>query len=284
MPKAIRIAEILIIILFFAAPYSGFAQTTDASLTGQVTDQVGAALPNATVSVKNVGTDLTSQSASDARGLYRISPLPPGTYTLTVTANGFSTYVQQGIVLNVGLSATQNVALKVGSAQQTVSVTENAELINTTSPAIGMTVNQEEVSQLPLNGRDPQSLVFLAPGTTNGTAYGVAYNQGDFVFPQETGASSGVGAGRAGTLDWLRRFQMPTPPANFESLRIISMRSMDSPQAQLSSSKPSQVQIPGMVACGNSCATRASMHRIGFHTRSTLCIRISLEGTWEGQP
>ena len=58
MPKAIRIAEILIIILFFAAAYSGFAQTTDASLTGQVTDQVGAALPNATVSVKNVGTTL----------------------------------------------------------------------------------------------------------------------------------------------------------------------------------------------------------------------------------
>ena len=185
--------------MFFAAPYSGFAQATGASLTGQVTDPVGAALPNATVSAKNVGTNLTDQSTSDAQGIYRISPLPPGTYTLTVTANGFSTYVQQGIALTVGLSATQNVALKVGSAQQTVQVTANAELINTTSPSIGMTVNEEEVSQLPLNGRDPQSLVFLAPGVTNGTAYGIAVNQGDFTFPQETGASSGVGAGRAGS-------------------------------------------------------------------------------------
>ena len=203
MAKAIRIAEVLIVILFFAAPYSGFAQTTGASLTGQITDPVGAALPNATVSAKNVGTNLTDQSTSDAQGIYRISPLPPGTYTLTVTASGFSTYVQQGIVLTIGLSATQNVALKVGSAQQTVQVTENAELINTTSPSIGMTVNQEEVSQLPLNGRDPQSLVFLAPGTTNGTAYGIAVNQGDFTFPQETGASSGVGAGRAGSTYYL---------------------------------------------------------------------------------
>jgi hypothetical protein len=199
MAKANRIAELVAITLFCAAPYSGFGQAAGASLNGQVTDPAGAAIPNATVSVENVGTNLTDQSTSDAQGLYRISPLPPGTYTLTVSATGFSSYVQQGIALTVGLSATQNVTLKVGSTQQTVQVTANAELINTTSPSIGMTVNEEEVSQLPLNGRDPQSLVFLAPGVTNGTAYGIAVNQGDFTFPQETGASSGVGAGRAGS-------------------------------------------------------------------------------------
>ena len=203
MPKAIRIAESVVILLFLAAPYSGFAQAAGASLTGQVTDQAGAAIPNAAVSIENTGTNLNNQTASDPQGLYRISPLPPGAYTLTVTANGFSKYIQQGIVLNVGLSATQNVNLKVGSTQQTVEVTANAELINTTSPSIGMSVNEEEVSQLPLNGRDPQSLVFLAPGVTNGTAYGIAVNQGDFTFPGETGASSGVGAGRAGSTYYL---------------------------------------------------------------------------------
>ena len=82
-------------------------------------------------------------------------------------------------------------------------MTANAELINTTTPAIGMTVSEQEVTQLPLNGRDPQSLVFLAPGVTNGTAYNVAYNQGDFTFPGETGASSGVGGGRAGSTYYL---------------------------------------------------------------------------------
>lgn len=203
MSKAIRFAEILLTILFFAAPHCALGQAAGASLTGQVTDPSGAAIPNVGVSLRNVSTNLTENSTTDAQGVYRIAPLPPGTYTLTVTGGGFSRYVQEGIVLTVGLSATQNVALKVGTAQQTVNITANAELIDTTSPSIGMTVNQEAVTQLPLNGRDPQSLVFLAPGITNGTSYGIAVNQGDFTFPQETGASSGVGAGRAGSTYYL---------------------------------------------------------------------------------
>src|SRR5260370_23803675 len=168
MPKAIRIAELVVMLLFLAVPNSGFGQAAGASLTGQVTDQAGAAIPNAAVSVENTGTNLNDQTTSDSQGLYRISPLPPGTYTLTVTANGFSKYIQQGIALTVGLSATQNVTLKVGSTQQTVQVTANAELINTTSPSIGMSVNEEEVSQFPLNGPDPQPLELLPPATPNG--------------------------------------------------------------------------------------------------------------------
>ncbi len=199
MSKATRAVEVLVVCLFVVIPYTLFAQAGAATLTGQVTDPTGAAISGATVSVKNVGTGLTEKSISDAQGVYRISPLPSGTYTLTAVAKGFSTYIQQGIILTVGLSAAQNVTLKVGSAQQMVQVTANAELINTTTPSIGLTVNQEEVSQLPLNGRDPQSLVFLAPGVTNGTSYGIALNQGDFTFPEETGAASGVGGGRAGS-------------------------------------------------------------------------------------
>lgn len=203
MAIAKRTVEFLLILLFLAVPYTAFGQAGGASLIGQVVDQSGAAVANATVYVENVNTGLTDRSNSDAQGDYRITPLPPGTYTLRVVAKGFSTYVQQGIVLTVGLSATQNVSLKIGSEEQTVNVTANAELINTTSASIGMTVNEDAVSQLPLNGRDPQSLVFLAPGVTNGTAYNVAVNQGDFTFPGETGASSGVGAGRAGSTYYL---------------------------------------------------------------------------------
>jgi Carboxypeptidase regulatory-like domain len=203
MSKVIRIARLVATILIFASPYSALGQAAGASLAGQVTDPSGAAIPNATVSAENVGTNLVVRSTTDAQGVYRIAPLPPGSYKLTAVAKGFSTYVQLGIALTVGLSATQDVTLKLGSEEQTVQVTENAELINTASPSIGMTVNEDEVTQLPLNGRDPQSLVFLAPGTTNGTAYGVAVNQGDFTFPGETGASSGVGAGRAGSTYYL---------------------------------------------------------------------------------
>ena len=84
------------------------------------------------------------------------------------------------------------------------------------------------MSELPSNGRDPKSLVFLAAGTTNGTAHGVAYNQGDFVFPQEMERHRASEQDaqvahitrwtalqiRTTTLVWLRRFQMPTPPSN----------------------------------------------------------------------
>src|SRR5580704_184850 len=115
MLKTTRIGEFLIVSVFLAVPHLALAQAAGASLTGQVTDPAGAAILNASVSLQNIGTSLTNRATSDAQGVYRIAPLSPATYTLTVTATGFSTYVQQGIVLTVGLSATQNVTLKVGS-------------------------------------------------------------------------------------------------------------------------------------------------------------------------
>lgn len=203
MSTATRFTRLIILVLCVSASSVGFGQAASAGLTGDVTDSSGAAISNAAVTAENTGTGLAVQSATDKQGVYRIAPLPPGPYRLTVTARGFSTYLQQGIVLSVGVTSTQNITLTVGTSHQTVTVTANAALINTTSPAIGMTVNEAEVTQLPLNGRDPQDLVFLAPGTTNGTAYGIAYNQSDFTFPQQTGAASGVGAGRAGSTYYL---------------------------------------------------------------------------------
>jgi len=201
--KRVYVVQFVLVTLLLSALSSGFAQITGASLTGQVTDKTGAAVPGATVTVENANTNLTEQTTSNGQGIYKIAPLPPGTYMLTVEAKGFSTYIQKGIVLTVALSATQNVALNAGSIKQTVRVTANAELINTTSASIGMTVNSEAITQLPLNGRDPQTLVFLAPGMTNGTARGVNVNQGGFNFPEQTGGSSGVGTGRADSTYYL---------------------------------------------------------------------------------
>src|ERR1700742_1037571 len=85
----------------------GFGQTTSASLSGQVTDAGGAAVPGAKVSIRNLDTNLTQSVMSNAEGLYTISPLPPGPYTLTVETAGFQRYVQNGLVLTVNESATQ---------------------------------------------------------------------------------------------------------------------------------------------------------------------------------
>jgi len=186
-----------------------FGQGTSASLTGQIIDATGAAVTNATVTVKNTSTSLTLTTTSDKVGVYTITPLPPGNYTLTVAAQGFARYVQQGVVLGVDISATQDVYLKTGSTQETVTVTEQAELINTTTAELGTTVNEAEITQLPLNGRDPSSLVLLAPGVTSVTAPGGQGGgmggqpgvQTGFSFPTETGASAS--GGRQGSTYYL---------------------------------------------------------------------------------
>lgn len=177
-----------------------FGQAVGASLNGQVTDPSGAAVSGAAVVLKNTDTGLSLTATSSGDGVYRLAPLPPGKYELTVTANGFQTYQQQGIVINVDTPATQNVSLQTGNVQQTVTVTANAELLNTTSGSLGTTINSTAVTQLPLNGRSPATLVYLAPGMTSG---GNNYNQTGFSFPSSTEPSVSANGGDQGSTYFL---------------------------------------------------------------------------------
>ncbi|MFY9753102.1 MAG: carboxypeptidase regulatory-like domain-containing protein, partial [Candidatus Acidiferrales bacterium] len=198
----IRLLSVSILALLFIGGTTAYGQGTSASLTGQVTDSSGAVVPGATVTATSAETNLAQTAAANGDGIYLIAPLRPGHYTLTVESKGFERYSQSGIELFANVAATQNVALKTGSVQQTVTVTENAELINTTTAELGTNVNEAAVTQLPLNGRDPSSLVFLAPGTTNilqgGGQPGI---QAGFSFPTETGASAN--GGRQGSTEYL---------------------------------------------------------------------------------
>lgn len=169
-------------------------QGTSASLTGSVTDPTGAAVAGAVVTLTNVDTNLSQSVKTDAIGNYLLKPLPIGNYTLAIDAPGFQRYVQKGIVLTASLSATQNVSLSVSSGRaESVTVTADAELINTSSAELGTTVGEAAISELPLNGRDPSSLVLLAPGTVNVLQHGGEGIQSGFSFSTETGASSGGG-------------------------------------------------------------------------------------------
>jgi Carboxypeptidase regulatory-like domain len=169
-----------------------FAQGTSGSLTGQVSDPTGAVVPGATVTLTNLGTNYTQTEKADSAGIYFLRPLEPGVYSLTITAPGFDKYVQTGIVIHPNQYATQDVSLKVGATGATVNVTADAELINTTTPELGLTVNQNSVTQLPLNGRDPSTLVTLAPGVINANL-GNSYTQSGFSFPNETDADASGG-------------------------------------------------------------------------------------------
>src|SRR5580692_11997176 len=196
-----RLAFALILALVSLGGSTALGQGTSASLTGQVTDNSGAIVPGATVTATNTDTGLAQTTNTNGEGIYLIAPLPPGHYKLTVEARGFERYVQTGVELSVNVNSTQNVALKTGSVQETVTVFENAELINTTTPELGTTVNEAAVTQLPLNGRDPSSLVFLAPGTTSVLAGGGQPGiQAGFSFPTETGGSAN--GGRQGSTEY----------------------------------------------------------------------------------
>jgi len=189
--KYLRVLTMLILVCTGILVYG---QGTSASLTGYVTDPSGAAIPGATVTATNVGTNFVQTVKTDGVGAFLLRPLPIGTYSLAIDSPGFTHYTQTGIELTANLSATQDVHLKVGSSKsEVVSVTADAELINTTSAELGTTVDQNAISELPLNGRDPSSLVLLAPGTSNVLQHGGEGIQSGFSFATETGASSNGG-------------------------------------------------------------------------------------------
>jgi hypothetical protein len=156
------------LVMTIAVIFTGFAalgQGTSGSLTGQVSDPTGAAVVSATVSLRNVDTDLAQTVTSNSTGSYLLKPLMPGNYMLTITARGFSVYAQKGIVITANFYATQDVHLRIESAaSEVVTVTADAELINVTSAELGSTVNEAAISGLPLGlGKPEQGL--LQPGS-----------------------------------------------------------------------------------------------------------------------
>lgn len=192
--KHVRALLLIVLVGLAGSGLLAFGQGTSASLTGNVTDPSGAAVAGATVTVTNVGTGFKQSVKTDSVGTYLLRPLPIGSYSLEIDAAGFDRYVQTGIELTANLAATQDVHLKVGAGKaESISVTADAELINTSSAELGTTVGEAAISDLPLNGRDPSSLVLLAPGTANIMQRGGEGIQSGFSLPTETGASSGGG-------------------------------------------------------------------------------------------
>jgi len=220
------------VIGLFCLSVQVLAQGTNGSLTGQVTDPSGAAVVGAQVTLTNVGTNYAQTAASDTTGVYQFKLVQPGNYVLLIDAPGFAKYNQKGIVMNANLNATQNVRLKVAaSAGETITVEANAELINTTSAELGITVNSQSVSELPLNGRDPSALALLAPGMVDGVNKVGFTLQAGFSFPTESAASAN--GGRQGStyymldgvtnMDNYMAVNSPTPnPDATQEFRLIS--------------------------------------------------------------
>jgi hypothetical protein len=139
-----------------------------ASLAGNVTDPAGAVVPSVTVELLNTATQVSKTVVTDQQGRYQFNFLPPGRYDLSASAPGFAKYRQTGITLDVNAPATTNVQLSVQSAQQEVTVEANASMVDTESGTLRQIVGEKYVGNLPLNGRNAATLVYMAPGTVPG--------------------------------------------------------------------------------------------------------------------
>jgi Carboxypeptidase regulatory-like domain len=144
------------------------AQSLNTSqISGTVEDASGAAIPNATVILKRTDTGFTRKVVTNAVGQYVAPDLPLGPYTIEVTAQGFRSYRAQGIVLQVGTNPEISPKLQPGEVTQQVTVEAIAPgQVETESNAVGEVIDQTQVVQLPLNGRDPTQLIALAGATT----------------------------------------------------------------------------------------------------------------------
>ncbi|HEV7220418.1 MAG TPA: carboxypeptidase regulatory-like domain-containing protein [Terriglobales bacterium] len=185
----------LALTVVFALACPALAQFTTARLTGRVLGPSGLGVANATVTVVNAGTAYTLTTKSGDAGEYLFPSLPVGTYQISATAPGFSSYTQSGVALATGQTVTVPIELKVGSVSQKVIVTANANMVTTDSPTLSQLIDQKDIVGLPLNNRYVQQLVFLIPGTANVTANYCAANCEGGVFPSEQYAKiNGAGA------------------------------------------------------------------------------------------
>jgi Carboxypeptidase regulatory-like domain/TonB dependent receptor len=148
-----------------------FAQSAAVSqISGTVQDATGLAVPEAQVRVTQTDTGLTRSAISSADGTYVLQSLPIGPYRMEVTKQGFSTYVQSGIVLQVNTNPSIDVTLKIGSVSEQVQVEAAAAMVETHSTGVGQVVDQQRVVDLPLNGRNATDLIYLAGASATAPA------------------------------------------------------------------------------------------------------------------
>lgn len=146
---------------------SGWAQEVTASVTGTVTDPSGAALPGATVTATSVERGISYSAETNSSGLYRISQLPVGSYTVKVEKSGFAVASHPAFVLTVNQVAQIDVAMKVGQTTETVEVTGAAPVLETQTTEVGTIINSATNDNMPLASRNYVQLTLLAPGSVS---------------------------------------------------------------------------------------------------------------------
>ena len=169
LKKPVAFAVLLALAALAVMAPAASAQTSGASLVGHIKDKDGGALPGVTVTARNNDTGLDRVAVSSSDGTFTLPSLPVGLYTVTAELSGFGTVTIEEVRLNVATTRTIEIEMSSASVEEQITVVDEAPLVQTT-PSIGTVVSEDQLENLPLNGRQFANLAILAPGTS------LAYN------------------------------------------------------------------------------------------------------------
>ena len=185
-----KVTQCLVVVCLLASAAAWAQNISVSQIKGTVQDSSGLAVPGAEVKAIQTATGAVRVANSGQDGGYIFPSLPVGPYRLEVSKDGFTKYVQSGIVLQVDSNPTIDAVLKVGAVTDQVVVEAGAALVETHSTGIGVVVDQQRVVDLPLNGRNATDLIYLSgganPGRANRNSYANGQNQ-----PSLAGGNSG---------------------------------------------------------------------------------------------
>jgi outer membrane receptor protein involved in Fe transport len=158
---------VLLAVAMSAAPSSLFAQgSTTQTLSGTIVDTTGAVIPGADVSAKHNGTGVVNTAVSNSEGLFSIPSLPIGTYTVSVTLQGFKTVIINNVVLTSSAPANVKATMEIGGVTEQVTVASTSEIVQTQSSTVSQTINTTQITKLPITSRSAMDFVNMLPGVT----------------------------------------------------------------------------------------------------------------------
>jgi len=167
----VKIKELSLGLLVLMATGRVWGQGATATVLGTITDMTGAVVPGTNLEILNVATGYKQTSTTDGEGRYRVAEVPVGTYDIRATKPGFVTTVEHDLVLAVGSQLVVDLSLPVGGQQQVVTVQTDVTQVETTTAAVATLIDQQQIVELPLNGRNFEQLILLAPGVQSFTAF-----------------------------------------------------------------------------------------------------------------
>src|ERR1700693_2280254 len=183
--KAIQLLGGMLVVLLICVP--AFSQGNTGRILGSVYDQSGGTVAGATVSVIDTERGITRTLTTDDAGEYNAPNLTPGNYVVRVEAKGFKKLERQSIVLEVGKEVRIDLTVQPGAQEQTVTVTEAVPLVETTNATLGGTLDNADIVDMPLNGRNYQHLLSLRPGVMLQVGGGPWTQSTNGVRPDESG-------------------------------------------------------------------------------------------------